>query len=267
MVQAPAPPSQVGESVDRIALAEVPAPVAAPPAVGTTGVPARCRRVRSTTARRPEGLNGVFIEYGNQRYFSDGPAVRFDETRFTRVGEYRGFPVYGYQGHARTVYIPALGGSPGVVAPYRAEVDAHSRGGTRARRRILLSVLVTDSANHLWTRPAPDCGAGARPRRGRLRHVHVAADSYPHGRDQHATHVPNRTAFNLVNRLSYAVSQPSRGDVVAIRLAGPSVVYVKRIVGLPGERVAFRQGRRPRQRRRRSTSPTCDSGGPGTCRR
>ena len=119
MVQAPAPPSQVGETVDRIALAEIPAPVAAPPAVGTTGVqllPAG----PLATARRPEGLNGVFIEYGNQRYFSDGPAVRFDETRFTRVGEYRGFPVYELSGHARTVYIPALGGSPGVVAPYRA---------------------------------------------------------------------------------------------------------------------------------------------------
>ena len=49
-------------------------------------------------------------------------------------------------------------------------------------------------------------------------------------------------AFNLVNRLSYAVSKPSRGDVIAIRLAGPSVVYVKRIVGLPGERLTFVKG-------------------------
>ena len=49
-------------------------------------------------------------------------------------------------------------------------------------------------------------------------------------------------SFNLVNRLSYANSSPARGDVVAIRLAGPSVVYVKRIVGLPGERVSFVQG-------------------------
>lgn len=49
-------------------------------------------------------------------------------------------------------------------------------------------------------------------------------------------------SFNLVNRLSYAFGAPSRGDVVAIRLAGPSVVYVKRIVGLPGERVSFARG-------------------------
>lgn len=49
-------------------------------------------------------------------------------------------------------------------------------------------------------------------------------------------------SFNLVNRLSYAGRSPARGDVVAIRLAGPSVVYVKRIIGLPGERVSFAQG-------------------------
>jgi signal peptidase I len=48
--------------------------------------------------------------------------------------------------------------------------------------------------------------------------------------------------FNLVNRLSYVATSPRRGDVVAIRLAGPNVVYVKRIVGLPGERVAVSEG-------------------------
>ncbi len=46
-------------------------------------------------------------------------------------------------------------------------------------------------------------------------------------------------SLNLVNRLSYRLAEPARGDVVAIRLAGPHVVFVKRIVGLPGERLAF----------------------------
>lgn len=48
--------------------------------------------------------------------------------------------------------------------------------------------------------------------------------------------------FNVVNRLAYAYSSPARGDVVAIRLAGPRVVYVKRIVGLPGERIGIVEG-------------------------
>lgn len=48
--------------------------------------------------------------------------------------------------------------------------------------------------------------------------------------------------FHLVNRLAYGWREPSRGDIVAVRLAGWRVVYVKRIVGLPGDRVAFAQG-------------------------
>jgi signal peptidase I len=46
-------------------------------------------------------------------------------------------------------------------------------------------------------------------------------------------------ALKLVNRLSYRIAEPARGDIVAIRLAGPHVVFVKRIIGLPGERLAF----------------------------
>jgi signal peptidase I len=48
--------------------------------------------------------------------------------------------------------------------------------------------------------------------------------------------------LHLVNRLAYALGAPSRGDIVAIRLAGRSVVYVKRIVGLPGERLRIDGG-------------------------
>jgi signal peptidase I len=48
--------------------------------------------------------------------------------------------------------------------------------------------------------------------------------------------------LNLVNLMAYRSTAPSRGDVVAIRMAGPHVVYVKRVIGLPGERVAVAQG-------------------------
>ena len=48
--------------------------------------------------------------------------------------------------------------------------------------------------------------------------------------------------LNLVNRLAFRLRQPGRGDIIAIRLAGPSVLYVKRIVGLPTERVAIVNG-------------------------
>jgi signal peptidase I len=43
-------------------------------------------------------------------------------------------------------------------------------------------------------------------------------------------------SFHLVNRLAFTLRRPSRGDVVGIRVAGPHVLYVKRIIALPGER-------------------------------
>jgi signal peptidase I len=49
-------------------------------------------------------------------------------------------------------------------------------------------------------------------------------------------------ALNLVNRAMFRIRDPARGDVVAIRLAGPSVLYVKRIIALPTERVAIVHG-------------------------
>lgn len=72
---------------------------------------------------------------------------------------------------------------------------------------------------------------------------------------------------NLVNRLAFLRQEPVRGDVVTIRVSGreylagelgrallhfnvdfsrlfrPSVMYMKRVVGLPGETVEFVQGK------------------------
>ena len=48
--------------------------------------------------------------------------------------------------------------------------------------------------------------------------------------------------INFVNCLAYLFHSPQRGDVVAIRYAGRSVMLCKRIVGLPGEVIAFRAG-------------------------
>jgi signal peptidase I len=46
----------------------------------------------------------------------------------------------------------------------------------------------------------------------------------------------------FVNALAYRFRSPRRGDIVAVRLAGRSVVYVKRVVGLPGERLRIDAG-------------------------
>jgi signal peptidase I len=92
---------------------------------------------------------------------------------------------------------------------------------------------------------------GENPRRTAVRVIVLAAISgvtlkwvlipiRTDGSSMLPTYAPNRLHF--VNRLSYGANGPARGDIVAIQLAGPNVVYIKRVVGLPGERVAVSGG-------------------------
>ena len=46
----------------------------------------------------------------------------------------------------------------------------------------------------------------------------------------------------LVTRFDYAKAAPRRGDVVQCRFPGRADTYIKRVVGLPGEMVAFSGG-------------------------
>ena len=50
-------------------------------------------------------------------------------------------------------------------------------------------------------------------------------------------------SVNLVNTLRYRFRPPRRGEVAVIAFAGRRVMLLKRIVGLPGELVAFKDGR------------------------
>jgi signal peptidase I len=46
----------------------------------------------------------------------------------------------------------------------------------------------------------------------------------------------------FVNCLAYVFHPPQRGDIVAIKMAGRSIMLCKRIVALPGETIAFHGG-------------------------
>jgi len=92
---------------------------------------------------------------------------------------------------------------------------------------------------------------GDHPRRTAVRVLVLAAISFvtftwlvvpirTEGSSMLPTYGPDK--FNLVNRLSYVGGRPTRGDVIAIQMAGPHVLYVKRVIGLPGERVAITEG-------------------------
>jgi signal peptidase I len=92
---------------------------------------------------------------------------------------------------------------------------------------------------------------GVNPRRTAVRIAVLAAISFvtfrwvlipvrTQGISMRPTYESGR--LNLFNRLAFVRQSPRRGDIVAIRLAGPSVVYVKRVIALPGERLSIAQG-------------------------
>lgn len=118
IVQAAAPPLSYGVYIDRAEAGAGSRDAAA--TVGTTGGQPPIPSGPLVSARRPEGLNGVYVEYGGTRYFADGPAVAFDPARFTRVGEYRGFPVYRDKGQEKRLYLPPTDGAREALVPYRA---------------------------------------------------------------------------------------------------------------------------------------------------
>lgn len=45
--------------------------------------------------------------------------------------------------------------------------------------------------------------------------------------------------LNFINRWSYARSEPGRGDVVGVWVPDMNAIFLKRIIGLPGERLAM----------------------------
>ncbi|MBI2588298.1 signal peptidase I [Candidatus Berkelbacteria bacterium] len=50
--------------------------------------------------------------------------------------------------------------------------------------------------------------------------------------------------YVLVDKLNYRVRPPKRGEIIVFRFPGsPSLNYIKRIVGLPGETVEIKSGR------------------------
>ena len=49
-------------------------------------------------------------------------------------------------------------------------------------------------------------------------------------------------AWLWLSRLAYLGRAPARGDIVAVNLPGGQAVLVKRVVGLPGERIAITGG-------------------------
>lgn len=66
------------------------------------------------TVRGPENNRGIWIRYENVRWEISGKAVPFETGRFSKIGEYFGFPVYAARG-SEEIFIPA---AEGMLAAY-----------------------------------------------------------------------------------------------------------------------------------------------------
>jgi hypothetical protein len=93
----------------------VQAATSAPP-VRTVFLP---REQPVATLMRPEGNDGVWIQFMGQRWLSAGAAVVLTDTEFVQTGDYEGFPVFMRRNvRDELIYIPSRGG---FAAPYRAK--------------------------------------------------------------------------------------------------------------------------------------------------
>jgi hypothetical protein len=69
-------------------------------------------------ATTPEASHGVSIQYDGRVWTSAGPAVRFSESEFVRVGDRAGFPIFRRAtGDDDVIYVRT---TAGMVAPFRA---------------------------------------------------------------------------------------------------------------------------------------------------
>jgi hypothetical protein len=67
---------------------------------------------------RPQGINAVFIEFRDRRWYGEGQPVPLDRSRMIEVGELRGFPVFADRDEPeKRIYISTTIGST-IVAPY-----------------------------------------------------------------------------------------------------------------------------------------------------
>lgn len=88
-----------------------------PGVVGTTGVSSVRRNTPLVSLRRPESNDGLWLQFGGEKWVADGTAVAFDAAGFVRVGEHAGFPVYTRAGfQEEVIYLPTRAE---LVAPYR----------------------------------------------------------------------------------------------------------------------------------------------------
>ena len=90
-------------------------------AIDRAMLPPRARPRRTVITPVASGAtNGVWLEFGGTRWYSNGSAEPFSPDRFEPVGEYRGFPVYRDRvSGSPDIWVAAVKDGP--LAPYRKQ--------------------------------------------------------------------------------------------------------------------------------------------------
>jgi hypothetical protein len=95
----------------------------APPAVGTSGRAAYIP-MHTRIGGPPQGTDSIFIELDGERWYPLGAPIAVDHSRVTRLGDFKGFDVWGNSGQPTIIFIPSTAGSA-LAVPY-----------TRIRRHV-----------------------------------------------------------------------------------------------------------------------------------
>jgi hypothetical protein len=78
------------------------------------------RPMRTRIGPPPQGINAVFVEFRNQRWFGAGQPIPFDSARMIEIGRLHGFPVYvDREAPEQQIFITSALGAA-TVAPYSA---------------------------------------------------------------------------------------------------------------------------------------------------
>ena len=143
----------------------------APPSIGTSGRVFSSRPTAVPAPPRGGAADGIFIEFDNRRWFSSGPPVPFDSRRFTKIGEFHGFPVYAtrkpdaqpstFRLHGVDAWRPILEAKVGGGEHTSGrDIVAHRHWGIPARFQRMLQLVLRGSGLHLDQVADPDDTSG-----------------------------------------------------------------------------------------------------------
>ena len=206
------------------------APVLSPPPSRTSGTvaPPAARTPHSGSQpfaerRKPEGLNGIFIDFGGKRWFSSGPAIALDRRHSRESARSANRPSTGPPTARRSTSPPPVERSlvatvrdPGAAGRSRSVlVVPYSIAPAGRARRILLRLEPHTAAWFSAKIPAAPLVRVARSRRPSASSRSVGPHPDPHRGQQHAANLLSRSA--AISSTASRTSRPRPSEATSSR--------------------------------------------------